>query len=388
MSSKDSCRIITYKMVDYCDAGKISGKKNDDVSIDIYIELKEKTPIRAKGTVVFEGEPIGDAKVTITTKTEKVKDLTSNAKGEFDFNLFNDEDYKIAATKTGYFQNEIELLTRNKKAGEIVTIRVSLNKLEMNVPVEVGSIYYDLGSFKLRSASYISLNKLVEFLKSNSNIAIEVGSHTDARGSVEYNNELSAKRSQSIVDYLKYKGISAERIVPEAYGKSRLIIENASTEEEHQLNRRSEIKVLSMDYTKNPVKKSGKTTAIEAKTMPKTGNVAPAVIAKNPGLSPVSNDYKEVVPRDGVVYMIQVDESANLKPTGTYDVMEQAIDGIKISYVKSEKKYLYVVCCYDYVEHALAMQNNIIKRGFDAFVIAFVNGKKVSLKEAKEKGKK
>ena len=89
---------------------------------------------------------------------------------------------------------------------------------------------------------------MVTFLNDNSDISIELGSHTDSRGSVASNQSLSQKRAQSAVDYIVSKGISKGRITAMGYGESK--IKNRCTEgvkcseEEHQQNRRTEIRVL------------------------------------------------------------------------------------------------------------------------------------------------
>jgi len=86
---------------------------------------------------------------------------------------------------------------------------------------------------------------LVQILKDNPTVSIELSSHTDARASESYNNKLSQNRAQSAVDYIVTKGIEKERLIAKGYGESRLIIKEAKTEEEHQKNRRTEFTILS-----------------------------------------------------------------------------------------------------------------------------------------------
>jgi peptidoglycan-associated lipoprotein len=121
----------------------------------------------------------------------------------------------------------------------------------------------------------VSLDKLVETLNDNPNVTIELMSHTDSRDTEEYNLTLSQKRAQSVVDYLVSKGIELERLMAKGYGESvpkvvdqetnsqysflkvgtRLTeqyINSLPTEEQkeiaHQINRRTEFKVLRTDY--------------------------------------------------------------------------------------------------------------------------------------------
>ncbi len=87
------------------------------------------------------------------------------------------------------------------------------------------------------------LDKLVNILKDNPQIVIELSSHTDSRGEVTYNIDLSQRRAESAVNYIISKGISDRRITARGYGENRPIVPDATTEEEHQVNRRTEFKV-------------------------------------------------------------------------------------------------------------------------------------------------
>ncbi len=87
------------------------------------------------------------------------------------------------------------------------------------------------------------LDKLVDFLKDNPNITVELGSHTDTRATDEYNQDLSQRRAESAVKYLIQNGIDQERIKAKGYGETQLLVKDAQDEEEHQRNRRTEIKI-------------------------------------------------------------------------------------------------------------------------------------------------
>jgi outer membrane protein OmpA-like peptidoglycan-associated protein len=96
----------------------------------------------------------------------------------------------------------------------------------------------------IRPDAAVELDKLIAVLKDNPSIRIELSSHTDARSGDAYNLDLSQRRAQSAVDYMVSKGIAADRLVAKGYGESQLIIPNAQTEEEHQVNRRTQFKVI------------------------------------------------------------------------------------------------------------------------------------------------
>ena len=93
------------------------------------------------------------------------------------------------------------------------------------------------------------LDSILIFFNENPDLTVELGSHTDSRGSDEYNNKLSQARAQSAVDYLVEKGIPRNRLVAKGYGKT-MLLNNCTTgapcsEEEHQKNRRTTFRIVS-----------------------------------------------------------------------------------------------------------------------------------------------
>ncbi|OCX53419.1 hypothetical protein BEL04_03720 [Mucilaginibacter sp. PPCGB 2223] len=122
-------------------------------------------------------------------------------------------------------------------------------------PYETGSIfvlsniYYDLDKSNIRPDAAVELDKLAVILKEHPTMRIELSSHTDSRASDEYNMALSQRRAASAVAYLASKGIDKSRMIPKGYGETRLVNKCSNgvpcTEAEHQLNRRTEVKILS-----------------------------------------------------------------------------------------------------------------------------------------------
>jgi outer membrane protein OmpA-like peptidoglycan-associated protein len=113
-------------------------------------------------------------------------------------------------------------------------------------------IYYDLDKYDLRPRSKDILDSLLIILKNNPGIVIELASFTDSRAPSDYNLTLSQKRAQTCVAYLVQHGIDKKRMVPVGYGETRLVNDCADgvdcTEEQHQENRRTTIRVLRNDF--------------------------------------------------------------------------------------------------------------------------------------------
>lgn len=126
--------------------------------------------------------------------------------------------------------------------------------------INVSIVYYFDGE-NILSGNEEILDKVVIFLNENPNVAVEVVSHTDTRGLNSYNLTLSKKRANAIVDYLINKGIDKNRLVPVGKGETELLLtddyirKHATTKPEqellHQRNRRTELKIISLDYQKN-----------------------------------------------------------------------------------------------------------------------------------------
>ncbi|AEI48068.1 OmpA family protein [Runella slithyformis] len=171
------------------------------------------------------------------------------------FPLEEGKDYSLLVEKRGYITKREPFTMAGKAIPQIFRkkltmdttfyVALKMDRLAVNKTFVLENIYYDLDKFNIRSDAAVELDKLVQILKDNPTVSIELSSHTDARASESYNNKLSQNRAQSAVDYIVTKGIEKERLIAKGYGESRLIIKEAKTEEEHQKNRRTEFTILS-----------------------------------------------------------------------------------------------------------------------------------------------
>ena len=134
------------------------------------------------------------------------------------------------------------------KGGE--TTEANITMFEKGDVIKIDNIYYDLNKWDIRSDATVELNNLVELMKKYPKMKIEFGSHTDSRASAKYNKTLSTQRAKSAVAYIVKQGVNSKRIIAAGYGESKLVNKCKDgigcTEEEHQQNRRTEIKILSL----------------------------------------------------------------------------------------------------------------------------------------------
>lgn len=221
----------------------------DDIA-HLVVEL-EKYEFAVEGVITSAetGEAIPGATVVLTDgNDEHIKTETTDAAGKYYFTLKPESDYRIRVGKEGYFKQSGALSTKGKSS-QVFKKDFALVKLAVNAVIRLDNIFYDLAKWNIRPDAAVELDKLVETLKENPTVKIELSAHTDCRGKDAYNLTLSEKRAKSAVDYIIKKGIPKESITSKGYGET-LPSENCDctkcTEDEHQRNRRTEFKVLSL----------------------------------------------------------------------------------------------------------------------------------------------
>jgi peptidoglycan-associated lipoprotein len=186
--------------------------------------------------------------------------LTTEAdeSGSYFFDLDRESDYIVSANKKYYFDSEPKTLsTIGLEVSEDFIRDLYLDPF-LPKEIELVGIFYGLDSFNLRPESIPVLDSLYEILTNHPYVVIELASHTDCRATMEYNQTLSENRAKSVVDYLIYKGIPEDRLIPKGYGETQLAnhcsCENGAgpgldcTEEEHQQNRRTTFKIVATNY--------------------------------------------------------------------------------------------------------------------------------------------
>ncbi len=126
--------------------------------------------------------------------------------------------YLFMATCKGYLNHKEEVKAeQNPKESRDTTLQFALANI--SAPTLIDNIFYDFDKATLRDSSKTALDKLVSILNENPNITIELAAHTDYKGSAAYNQRLSQRRAESVINYLIAHGIAADRLTPKGYGK-------------------------------------------------------------------------------------------------------------------------------------------------------------------------
>jgi OOP family OmpA-OmpF porin len=146
-------------------------------------------------------------------------EIETDEKGYYEHDLVPNLELFLRASHKGYFADQAVVFTQGSTESKVYTQDFYLEKIpEGEITIE--GIEYDYDKATLRPKSKEILDKLIEFLELNNNLKIEIRSHTDERGSDSYNEDLSQRRAQSVVDYLIEHGIPMSRLVPKGYGES------------------------------------------------------------------------------------------------------------------------------------------------------------------------
>ncbi|GAA4423258.1 OmpA family protein [Pontibacter saemangeumensis] len=246
--------------IGYFSSNREGGKGGDDLYRFVRTDRK-LVDFYVDGTLYQQREGAGQ-RTTVPNSTvvlqdasgQQLRTTTTDSDGEFTFNLDSASTYSLVAEKPGFFTARQQITTVGKMptqeelteaSNEVrLTATLVLNEIVKEKAIVLENIFYDFDKANIRPDAAVELDKLVQVLNDNPGISIELSSHTDARGSDIYNQDLSQRRAESAVEYIISKGIDSSRITAKGYGESRPVVRNAKTEEEHQRNRRTEFKVV------------------------------------------------------------------------------------------------------------------------------------------------
>ena len=254
--------------------GFFSSNRNDARGYDHLYSFELPTiTIAIEGLVNDVDEyPIEGATVRIVGKDGLNVKVPVKKDGSYRVELERDIRYVMMASARGYLNQNYELHTGPEEKNETYIVDFFLSPISK--PVVIENIFYDFDKATLRPESKKALDELIKMLNDNPNVTIELGAHTDRKGTDQYNERLAGRRAQSVVDYLIAGGIKADRLEAKGYGESvpktinkkmakqydflnegdvltEEFILNLTPEQQEiadQINRRTEFKVLRTNY--------------------------------------------------------------------------------------------------------------------------------------------
>lgn len=253
--------------------GWFSSNRNSGKGYDnIYSFLLPSIKVRITGVVYdTDEEPVGEAVVRIVGRNGMNFKSLTKPDGTYEVSIDRSTEYVMMAGKEGYLNRKAQFTSDPTE--EDADYEVDFYLPSISVPVLVDNIFYDYNKATLREESYPALDDLVQLLNDNPYCSIELSAHTDRVGSQSFNEDLSQRRAESVVDYLISQGIDPDRLEPVGYGKSMPVVIDEklalahgfpigqelneeyvnSLDPEHreiadQINRRTEFRVLSTTW--------------------------------------------------------------------------------------------------------------------------------------------
>ena len=263
---------ITFEGVH--ERGFFSSNRNDARGYDhLYSFELPVITVKIEGIVFDVDEvPIEGATVRIVGRDGLNAKVLTMKNGEYEVELERDIRYVMMTSARGFLNQNFELKTGAEEKNETYIVDFYLSPITK--PVVIENIFYDFDKATLRPESKAALDEMIKMLNDNPNVTIELGAHTDRKGTDKYNEGLAQRRAQSVVDYLIAGGIAPDRLEAKGYGESVPKVINKKMAREHdflhegdtlsapfiekltpeqqeiadQINRRTEFKVLRTNY--------------------------------------------------------------------------------------------------------------------------------------------
>ena len=222
--------------------GLISDKNTKELIQDATVSIIDKNT----GRVVFEGNTSKEGDFSKALENVKVNETLN---------------YTVSIKKEGYLSKTVDFSTLIKTL-DVVNLNdnldVSLTKIEVGSDlaklIDVKPIYFDKSKYNIRKDAALELDKIVKIMNDYPTMIIELGSHTDCRGSIEQNQTLSDNRAKASANYIRSKITNPERISGLGYGEAKLVsgcpcegtVKSTCSEDEHQKNRRTEFIIIKL----------------------------------------------------------------------------------------------------------------------------------------------
>ncbi|MET4081386.1 peptidoglycan-associated lipoprotein [Pedobacter sp. UYP30] len=237
---------MTTESDGFLSSNRIDGLGSDDI---YRFSIKKAIALSLIGKVLNKktNEPLSNVSITLSQTTGQVLKAETDDRGDFKLKLADSSEYRLLAEKTGYKSGGINLSTKGLDSSTVLTQNLYLDQIAINEPVKLDNIYYDFDKATIRPDAVKELDKLVKIMQDSPTIFVELGSHTDSRGSDAYNLKLSQRRADAAVQYIISRGINKNRIEAKGYGETKPVNGCVNgvkcSAADYQLNRRTEFKI-------------------------------------------------------------------------------------------------------------------------------------------------
>jgi len=244
--------IDTKTRIGYLTSNRDGGKGSDDIYK--FLETRKLNCDQILSGVITDletNEILTNTKLTLFTNTfELIKELLSDEKGFYKFQVECGKPYFIRAEKNTYNTKEQKIIISQEYGKTDLPIKLEKKIKTVTIGDDLAKtfgikiIYFDLDKWNIRKDAALDLEKILDVLNQNPTMKIDIRSHTDSRQTFKYNQQLSDKRAKSTLGWLVKNGIDSSRLTARGYGENQLVNKCSDnvkcTEQEHQANRRSE----------------------------------------------------------------------------------------------------------------------------------------------------
>lgn len=248
-------------------SGYFSSNRQGGKGLDDIYSFRETKKIEVKAECLQEligvitnsdtGLILSNAKVTLfDDKFNQLTTMQSDENGNYNFPVLCGKKYFVRGEKDEYETKEAPIVIPNESGKCKLPLATAKKIKEIKIgtdlakTLDIPMIYFDLDKSFIRKDAALQLAKVLLVMNENPTMVVDVRSHTDSRQTFNYNEALSDRRAKSTVAWLIKNGISADRLTGRGYGEIQLVNNCADnvecTEEEHQLNRRSEFIVVKL----------------------------------------------------------------------------------------------------------------------------------------------
>ena len=232
--------------------GYISSNRDGGAGSDDIYSFKQLAPLCDVEVTVavlneYTNQPISGARVDVLDAQDNViSSKTTDTDGNVSFRIECEKENQILAFMENFESNGITLTTKKEEKLEATIQLKPIEAIIVDKMVKLDPILFDFDKHNIKSQAAFELDNLVNLMKKYPTMVIKVESHTDNRGTDDYNMDLSNKRAQATVQYVISKGIDKSRISGEGFGKTNPIEKCSGncTEEQYAKNRRSEFIIV------------------------------------------------------------------------------------------------------------------------------------------------
>lgn len=223
----------------------------EEEDLDLSELEPEATAVQVIITLKDEDDNLIDADAIRMVGQDNQKTIPFERTGpgtfQAEINSEEEEKFRLKVEKQHYmFRNFDISIPEATPEEQSISRTVTLSKLEKDArPHILRNVYFDFDKASIRPESEDELKMVIQVMKSNPGIKVEIAGHTDSKGSDAYNKDLSQRRANAVVDYLVNQGgIDRSRLIAKGYGEERPLASNDDEREGRELNRRTEFKVI------------------------------------------------------------------------------------------------------------------------------------------------